>query len=152
MVPKDDKPEIGDGRNMLGVRSEPESNPDVVEVDGVIPVATGGMSVNMCLCAMLPTMVPRKLNGLVPGAKHSGSDGRRIWRMGQGPFASSSVSEKLNLRTDPDPNKPGHGFVEPATPMPIGDYQKALALTKEDWLNDEQRNNECTICGQSRVS
>lgn len=151
MVPKDDKPEIGSGRNMLGVRSEPESNPDVVEIDGVVPVAAGGMSVNICPCVMLPTMVPRKLNGLVPGAKHSGIDGRRIWRTGQGPFVSSPVSESLDLRTDPDPNKLGHGFVEPAKPVPIGDYQAALALTKEDWLIDEQHNSECTICGQPRV-
>ncbi len=152
MVPKDDKPEVGSGRNMLGVRSAPDGNPDVVEVNGQVPVAAGGMSVNMCLCAMPPLMVPRRLRDIVPGAKNSGDDGRRVWRMGQGPFVSSLVSENLTLRTDPDPDKPGHGFVEPARSMALSNYQNALASTQNEWLVDEQRNDECTICGQPDVS
>gem|GEM_PF-1841477 len=151
MVAKDDKPEVGSGRNMLGVRSEPDVNPDVVEVNGLVPMAAGGMSVSMCICAMLPTIVPRRLKDLVPGAKHSGSDGRRVWKAGQGPFVSASVSRDLDLRPDPNPNRLGHGYVEPGTPMPMGDYQEALAATREGWSVDEQRNDECTICGQPRV-
>lgn len=151
MVAKDDKPEIGSGRNMLGVRSAPDANPDVVEVDGQVPVATGGMSVSMCLCAMPPLMVPRKLRDIIPGAKNPGDDGRRVWRTGQGPFVSSPVNAMLDFRLDPDPRKSGHGFVEPATPMALSDYQSALAATQEEWLVDEQRNDECTICGQPSV-
>lgn len=152
MVGKDDKPEVGSGRNMLGVRSEPENNPDVVEVNGVVPVAAGGMSVNMCLCAMLPLMVPRRLRDIIPGAKNLGEDDRRVWRTGQGLFVSSPISERLNLRTDPDPRKPGHGFVEPASSMPLANYQNALASTQGEWFVDEQRNDECTICGQPSTS
>ena len=152
MVPKDDRPEIGSGRNMLGVRSKPDANPDVVEMDGQVPVAAGGMSVNMCLCAMPPLMVPQWLADIVPGAKNTGDDGRRVWTIGHGPFVSTPINESLQLRTDPGAKKPGHGFVEPAIPMTLSDYQGALAATQEEWFVDEQRNDECTICGQSRVS
>ena len=152
MVSADDKPAVGNGRNMLGVRVEPDSNPDVVEVNGLVLVAAGGMSVNMCLCAMPPSMVPRRLRDIVRGAKNTGDDGRHIWRTSQGTFVSSPVNEHLSLRVDLDSRNLAHGFVEPAAPMPLSEYQNALAATEEEWHIDEQRNNECTICGQPSIS
>jgi hypothetical protein len=57
--------------------------------------------------------------------------------MGDGPFTEGPLTDRLLFR--PDPEKPNtHGFVEPESTMPVGEYQEALAATRERWVIDEE--------------
>lgn len=38
---------------------------------------------------------------------------------------------------DPEPDSATHGTIAPARPVPLDDYQTALAATRLDWLIDE---------------
>lgn len=52
----------------------------------------------------------------------------RLQGVGKDPVWSLSETELgPDLCYRPDPTQPGHGFVEPARPMPLDEYQRALA-------------------------
>jgi hypothetical protein len=53
--------------------------------------------------------------------------------MGTGPFVAEPVAAGLQLRPDSET----HGTVEPDRPMPLPEYQAALASTREQWVIDE---------------
>jgi hypothetical protein len=75
--------------------------------------------------------IPKRLRTVVPGA--TGSDSTLCWRIGDGPFASGALDLELSVRVDSDP----HGLLEPATLMPLEQYESALAKTQAAWIVDE---------------
>ncbi len=133
-----DKPRVGAENNMLGVRVSPHVRPDIaVNQDGTVSPATGkGMSVAPSLEALAkkPFLVSRRLRGWFPAAR--GVDDLVTWKMGEGAFEAGAVAAGLTLCPDGRPN-PEHGVVEPDSRMPMGDYQQALAATREMWQNGE---------------
>ena len=52
--------------------------------------------------------------------------------MGSGPFVDSPFHAKLDLRVDPKNSL--HGYIEPDAPMPVADYQQAIADTRDQWV------------------
>jgi hypothetical protein len=59
-----------------------------------------------------------------PGFQGTGRD--PVWALAEGDLGP-------DLRYRPDPARPGHGFVEPARPMTLREYQQALARTRPLW-------------------
>ena len=57
-----------------------------------------------------------------------------VWYLGDGPFQSEAITDRLNLRVD----RPLHGMVEPATTMPFDEYEQLLADTTGQWLIDPE--------------
>jgi hypothetical protein len=89
------------------------------------------MSVAPALRKLPSFLIPERLKGTVP--KACGDDRLRVWRHGEGAFADGSINGQLALgRTTAK-----HGEVEPASRTLLGDYQAALAATKNDWELDE---------------
>jgi hypothetical protein len=79
--------------------------------------------------------IPRRLRAKFP--RPAGKNQCFVWRMGEGPFREAPVADRLLLR--PDPEKPNaHGFVEPVCTMPVGEYQAALAATRDQWVVAEE--------------
>lgn len=125
------KPVPGATKNQLGVRVPPDSPADVT-LDAEGYVAPGrGMSVAPAWRKLPFFLIPERLKGKVPKAR--GDDRLRVWRHGEGAFADGSINGQLALsRTTAK-----HGEVEPASRTLLGDYQAALAATKNDWEWDE---------------
>lgn len=147
MVQANAGPAIGQERNMLGAR--PGFDIPLQFAEGVLP-STGGLSVNSCPCTIPPTLAPRELNHLIPGATRPNVDGRRLWSHGQGTFILGQVADGLLLRPQESDNIVDRqkGYVEPDSDMVFQEYQQAIASTQTDWNIDEQRNSGCPICGQ----
>lgn len=123
------KPKVGTLFGELGVRP----NKDIpVNSDGTVDPLTGGLSVGASLYELPPAVVPKRLNHIVQGA--NGNRSHRVWRLDTGPYEEGLLTEQLNVRIEPD----RHGFVEPATTMPLDTYQEALAGTCDDWQIDEE--------------
>lgn len=130
MIADGDKPQVGSGGKLLGVR------PSDIPVDGAnrVQPATGGMSVAPAWRRLLPHLIPRRLRHLC--GKASGPNRLRCWRMGEGRFVAGPVSVDLALR--PDAGEPDrHGFIEPIREMPLSEYTAALAATRDEWERDE---------------
>jgi hypothetical protein len=49
-----------------------------------------------------------------------------------------------DLTYRPDPDRDGHGFIEPARSMPLRDFQEAVERTASSWqlVRAEQRSDE----------
>lgn len=146
MLGADDKPRVGEEPNMLGARP----GTDIPVQDGQVSPETGGLSVNGCPCSIPPTVGPRLLRGIIPGAKNTNSDGRRLWSSGTGDFVSSEFAEHLRLRPreSEEVEHRQKGFIEPEQEATFVDYQQAIADTRSCWNLDEKRNTNCPICGQ----
>lgn len=146
MLEADNGPIVGELPNMLGARPET----DIHVEGGQVSLNTGGLSVNGCPCGIPPTIGPRRLRGIIPGAKNSNPDGRRLWGSGSGPFVESAIFDHLELRPRQaqeleDRQK---GYIEPDQEMSFDNYQQAIAATRNQWELDEQLNINCPICGQ----
>jgi hypothetical protein len=101
---------------MLGIRPSVDI---IAEDDDIVKPGRGGLSVTPDDLAKLPLHVrPASLGG-----------------KGKLPvfaIAAPSLSERLVYR--PDPQRPDrHGFIEPAAPMRLPDYQTALSTTRGAW-------------------
>jgi len=120
----------------LGVRVRPDEHADIaVGAEGMVEPRTGGMSVAPAWRRLPVHRIPRRLRAKSPRA--AGKNEFFLWRMGNGPFMEGPLADRLLFRPDPEkPNK--HGFVEPAARMPAGDYQAALAATRDQWVIDEE--------------
>lgn len=127
----DGKPGLGATATTLGIRPGKDITPDAAG-DG--HPNSGGMSVSPSLRDLPAFRVPRRLQNLVPGA--AGSNSHFVWRMGEGSFVASAVTEQLRLR--PDPENDSHGFIEPSDTMSIAAYQDAWHATQDDWSIDEE--------------
>lgn len=148
MLEADAKPRVGEASNMLGARP----NVDIPIRDGQVFPETGGLSVNGCPCSIPPTIAPRGLRTIVPGAKNTNSDGRRLWSLGTGLFTDSGVAEhlRLRLREASEVELSQKGFVEPEQETSFNNYQQAIADTQVRWELDEKRNTECPLCGHPK--
>jgi hypothetical protein len=136
------KPRVGDMWCELGVRPpgrfKANGKPEIADVDvdanGDVVLNKKGMSVFRSL-ADLPRLylklVPIHLAGKIRGAAGLGE--MRIWKMGQGAFASGPLTGKLEL----DESGGMHGSVCPANAMPIAALQTELANTQDAWTVDE---------------
>jgi hypothetical protein len=113
------KPEIGPSGRTLGVRTPPNENADIEpDLNGIVHPGTGGMSASPNSPMNLPVSKrPPELGG-------KGKD--PIWCI-------SSCNLGPGLTYTPDTTKPGHGFIEPSTPMPISKYQQLLEGTQKQW-------------------
>jgi hypothetical protein len=79
--------------------------------------------------------IPRRLRATFPRA--AGKKNAVLWRRGEGCFVEGPLADRLLFR--PDSEQPdSHGFVEPVAPMPVGEYQAALAATRDQWVIDEE--------------
>jgi hypothetical protein len=112
-VAADGKPEIGTRGSMLGVRpTDPNNtNPsvvaDVVAVDDADLVNPG------------------------EGLSTSPNSNSRQPRRNQAVFEIETDDLSPDLK--PNPDKPDHCLLEPAKPMTLGEYQQALAATRDLW-------------------
>lgn len=129
----DARPRVGTSSNELGARAS-----DIAEaVDGGdINPGKGGMSVSRSLRELEPHLIPKRLMAGLHIAEARGSSKLRVWAMGDRAFASGAISETLTLRQDTPTSS--HANVEPGRRMPTGDFQAALAATRDEWQVDEQ--------------
>jgi hypothetical protein len=125
-------PAVGTADNMLGPRVPPHPRADVHPDPGgnVGPIGEG-ISVAPNLTALPASLVPERLRDRRPGAR--GSNELRVFRAGSESFVRAPLGTALELF----PNKPKHGVVQPMQPMPIKDYEQALAATQDHWVVDE---------------
>ena len=132
MLSKDARPEVGNSKNMLGVRVPPAELVDIVpDAEGNVTPCGKGMSVNPTLTAMPLVFVPRRwreLDKKFRGAR--GDTPLEVFCHGEGEFVSGTVAPKLVL----NPDKPTHGVVQPETRMAFTDYLDALKSTQNDWV------------------
>jgi hypothetical protein len=136
MLPDGGQPQVGPSALALGVRVPPDEHADIdVSADGLVEPRTGGMSVAPAWRLLPVHRIPRRLRDRFPRA--AGKIQLFLWRMGEGPFTEGPFADRLFFR--PDPEKPSkHGFVEPKARMPVGEYQAALAATRDQWVIDEE--------------
>ncbi len=132
MLPDGDKPMVGPGARMLGVRVPVDI---VGDGNGLVYPNTGGMSVAPTLADLPPHRIPRRLRGLPGLAGATGSNTLHIGRLGDGPFAPSAVASGLLVRIDPGDAR--HGLVEPDAIMLLSECSRALAATRPRWEIDE---------------
>ena len=115
----DGLPLIGQSARRLGVRAlDQQPNNDVVAsiASDVINPDDGGMSVAPDDPAMLPPLRrPQLLGG-------RGKD--PVWE-----FDTDDLGMELQYRQD----GPTHGLIEPARPMTLAEFEKALAATRAKW-------------------
>jgi len=126
-------PELGSSASCLGVRIGNEDNDDISAANGEVQPGQGGMSVSPTAESIPPHRIPRRLRQQY--RKAIGTNNHSLWRMGEGAFVASPVTDSLLLR--PDPDKPScHGFVEPSATMTIADYVAAICATRELWVRE----------------
>lgn len=136
------KPRIGDAWCELGVRPpgrlKPDGKPAAADVDvdqnANVVRNNKGMSVFRSLAdlsTLHSRLVPIHLADKVRGA--AGPSDTRIWTMGQGPFASGTLTNTLELHESGGQ----HGNICPSTAMPIAALQTELANTQDSWTIDE---------------
>lgn len=120
----DNKPTVGQGFGNLGVR------PIEVDLDGQNNVLCNhkGMSVSPNWRDIQLFLHPRRL-----GTGGRGSNNTYCFRRGTAPFQQSACGNGLELL----PDCPSHGVVRPAQLVPLAQYLRDLANTREEWQIDE---------------
>jgi len=135
-----DRPEVGRGANLLGVRVGGKETDDInPDGEGRVQPGRGGMSVSPSIDTLPTHRIPRRLREAYPERfpEATASNRHYCWSLGEGPFQAGRVAERLCFR--PDPDNPGrHGFVEPDDTMLLADYEAALAATREQWRRWEE--------------
>jgi len=112
-------PEIGSGARLLGVRPGIDV-PALLPADVVFP-GQGGVSVGPSDPMNLPYFRrPPELGG-------TGRD--PVWSIDE-----SVLGSEITYRTDP--SNAQHGFLEPARPMTLLEFQSALARTQLRWYKE----------------
>ena len=128
---EDGLPLVEDSKNGLGVVSDSRHRDLTVDEHGLVHPNAGGMSA-ACHWRRLPVhRIPKRLRGMVPGAR--GNNEVHCFRMGAGAFASGPLSEDLFFRTDSD----CHGTLQPSRTMPVPNFINALVETRHAWVVDE---------------
>src|SRR5262249_49198777 len=112
----DGAPLLGPSARTLGARPQIDLPADT---QGMVRPGTGGLSVSPNDLMGLPThRRPPEFGG-------TGKD--PVWYID-----TLDVGTSLTYRLDPA-NQVSHAFLEPAFPMPLGEYQDALAATRRAW-------------------
>src|SRR5437764_12603582 len=104
MKPDADRPQVGRGPVLLGVRVGPGENDDVnPDVEGCLRPGLGGMSVAPSVEALPPHRLPRRLHKKYPERfpDATGPNGVHCWWAGEGTFAPGPVADHLCLRLEP---------------------------------------------------
>jgi hypothetical protein len=130
----DGEPELGRGKNQLGVLVGSDEHDDLVEEGGQVRPHTGGMSVSPSLETLPLFRIPRRLRDKYPERfpDATGSNNLHCWRLGEGEFLAGAIAADLVLRPDPEqPEK--HGFIEPERKMTVKEYEDAIAATRPSW-------------------
>ncbi len=112
-VAADGKPEIGTSGSMLGVRPTDPNNTNPKAVFDVDAVNDADL------------VHPGK------GLSTSPDPNSRQPRRGQAIFEIET--DELGADLAPNPDKPGHCLLEPSQAMTLGEYQQALADTRDLW-------------------
>ena len=73
-------------------------------------------------------LIPKRLKHKFPGAR--GSSDLYCFTLGEGPFTDGSVADGLDLKID----SPTHGLVVPRISVPLDQYQRDLADTRDRWI------------------
>ena len=141
MLMENERPRVGRGGNLLGVRVPPDGRPDIApDQGGFVEPNQGGMSVSPSPERLPPHRIPRRLSQRYPDRfpDARGPEGLFCWSLGEGsPFEAGSIGDRLVLR--PDPNAPNrHGFVEPSERMTLQNYETALGETRDHWVRWEE--------------
>ena len=133
MLPDGNRPKVGADKKMLGVKAGSDKHDDIApdEMGNVHP-RTGGMSVAPAWRELPAHRIPKRLRFICPKAR--GTNEMEVWYLGEGPFQSEAITDRLNFRVD----RPLHGMVEPATTMPFDEYEQLLADTTGQWLIDPE--------------
>jgi hypothetical protein len=129
MAQDGDYPMVGETSHQLGVRAGIDLP---VDENGNVHPEMGGMSVSPDWKLLPYFLIPKRLRQLVPAAR--GSNSRRCWKMGDGPFELGNLAEGLVLR----PDSQEHGVVEPAQATSLTEFQAELAATREHWVDGER--------------
>jgi hypothetical protein len=136
-----DRPQVGRGGQLLGVRVGPfeEGNDVSPDGDGFVRPAEGGMSVSSSVEALPPHRLPRRLKKKYPERFPDASAPNVVqcWWMGEGSFVVERVANRLRLRLDPD-DAERHGLVEPDDRMKAEEYETALGATRDQWHRWEE--------------
>jgi hypothetical protein len=116
---EDGKPEIDNTARTLGVRIGGRRPDIVVAASGFVLPETGGMSVSPPPPENLPEhRRPDEYGGI-------GRD--PVWELN-----IDYLPPELAYRPDPkDPDR--HGFIEPAVPMHVDEYEALLRMTQTQW-------------------
>jgi len=120
----DDKPVVGQGFGELGVR------PTEIDTDvqGNAVQNDKGMSVGPAWRVLSLFVVPKRL-----GTGGRGKANAHCFRRGNGAFQQGPCGNGLELL----PDSRTHGVVRPAQLVPLAQYLKDLAATREEWQIDE---------------
>ncbi len=112
--------DAGDNARALGIR--PGIDVPAIKPDDIVRPGQGGLSVSPDDPLSLPVFRrPPEFQGV-------GKD--PVWAI-----TPAELGPDLCYR--PDPTSTDHGFIEPARPMPLGEYQRALARTQARWRKVE---------------
>ena len=128
-----DKPLIANSARGLGVRVGNGPHDDIpVDANGDVAPSTGGMSVAPSWRVLPEIRIPRRLRekGVLFAR---GKDVDACWRLGDGAFVATPVTEGLMLR----PDRHDHGTVEPNGLIALDQYRNNLGATRELWEIDE---------------
>lgn len=121
---EDGKPTVGQGSGHLGVR------PNDIDTDdqGNAVSNDKGMSVSPAWRVINIFFVPKRL-----GTGGRGSNNRHCFRRGTAAFQQGQCGQGLELL----PDSPTHGVVRPVQLVPLADFLRDLANTREEWEIDE---------------
>jgi hypothetical protein len=131
----DGLPVVGDRSKELGVRVSPNPSADV-DVDpntNLVILKRKGMSVVANWRLLPPHLIPKRLVTIIPMA--SGPNVLRCYRRGTGPFAEGILATGLELVLKPRSTVAGN--VVPVSPVGVSEFQRDLAATRTDWVEDE---------------
>lgn len=125
------KPEINSTARALGVRTSGRRPDIVVAASGFVLTKTGGMSVS--------PPPPENLPEHRRPDEYGGSGGDPVWELN-----TDYLPHGLVYRPDPkDPYR--HGFIEPAVPMHLDEYETFLRMTQRQWQHFRPEGEETNI-------
>ena len=111
-----DAPETGSNARAVGVR--PGIDVQATLGHQTVYPGQGGISVSPDDPMNLPSFRrPQEFRG-------TGKD--PVWEIDEGQLGP-------DLCYRPDPVRPGHGFIEPARPMTLDEYERAVLRTRDHW-------------------
>jgi hypothetical protein len=124
----DGLPTVEQSASGLGVR--PGIDIDV-DRQGNAVVNGKGMSVSPAWRVLPIFRIPKRLRGIVPGARRTNNT--FCFRAGNRPFQQGAFAAGLAL----EPDSATHGCITPVQLAPLRQYERDLAATRADWQVDE---------------